>query len=58
MKGYVSQNVQLQFIKIAVDRFFRLTSLFDWIFNLAFLLDRFLIGRIVLLSHPKHVRTP
>jgi len=33
-------------IRIAVDRFFKLTSLFDRFFNRAFLLDRLLIGGI------------
>jgi len=39
---------------IAVDRFFKLTSLFNRVFNRAFLFDRLLIGRIekLDLNHP------
>jgi len=42
VKGYVSKVDQLQLLRIAFDRFFKLTSSFPRLLEQAFLLDRFL----------------
>jgi len=43
VKGHLSKTDQLGCVRIAVDRFFKVTSLFHRFFNQAFLLDRLLI---------------
>jgi len=52
VKGYVSKNDQLQYVRIAVDRFFKVASSFDRFFERAFLIYRFLIGGIEVSEGP------